>query len=149
MLTPEKKQFLIDAYNAAKSANHRWPGAAAAEASEETGWGQHMPPKSNNVLGIKVYKGWIGGMISANGTEQSANGSWSGPQRDLWCIFSSMEDCFREQMKILQEPRYAPAMAATTTEDYITSECRTWSTGLAKGQQVLIIYRAHKDLLNA
>jgi proteasome lid subunit RPN8/RPN11 len=59
-----------------------------------------------------------------------------------------MADCFAEQMKILQEPRYAKAMAAATPEDYILEECKVWSTGLQKGQQVLSIYHLHIDLLN-
>lgn len=149
MATQQQLDFLKQAYEAAKSANHRWPACAAAEACAETGWGQHMPPNSNNVLGIKVYKGWKGPAVGANGTEQSTDGKWSGPQADMWCVFSTIADCFREQVKILQEPRYALAMAATSPQSYIVAESHIWSTGLAKGQTVLSIYNAHKDILNA
>lgn len=147
MLAPYQIQFLKTAFAAATEAQHKWPAAAAAEAAQETGWGEHTPPNSNNVLGIKAYKGWTGKKVSANGTEQNKDGSWTGPQSDLWCTFPDMSGCFAEQMKILQEPRYAKAMAATTIEDYITEECRVWSTGILKGQAVLSIYHAHKDLL--
>lgn len=147
MASPEQLAWLASAYEAARSVNHKWPGAAAAESAVETGWGAHIPPKSNNVLGIKAYRGWMGSAVSATGTEQTKAGDWSGPQLDLWCVFPSMAACFAQQMKILQEPRYELAMAATTIEDYITKECRIWSTGILKGQAVLQIYHAHIDIL--
>ena len=147
MASPEQLAWLASAYEAARSVNHKWPGACAAEAAAESGWGVHVPPNSNNYLGIKAYKGWMGPAVSANGTEQYADGHWSGPQLDLWCVFPSMAACFAQQMKILQEPRYELAMAATTIEDYIVKECHIWSTGILKGQAVLQIYHAHIDIL--
>lgn len=146
MLSPAQISYLKTAFAAATEAQHKWPAAAAAESAQETGWGVHMPPDSNNVLGIKAYKGWAGKKVSADGTEQNTNGTWTGPQADLWCAFACMADCFREQVRILQEPRYALAMSATTIEGYIVEECKVWSTGILKGQSVLAIYHAHKDL---
>jgi len=147
MLQPYQIDFLKTAKVAAESAGHKWPGAAAAESAQETGWGPHTPPNSNNVLGIKAYRGWTGKKVSANGTEQNPDGNWTGPQKDLWCVFPDLAGCFAEQMKILQEPRYAKAMSASTIEDYIIEECRVWSTGILKGQSVLAIYKAHIDIL--
>lgn len=148
MASPEQLEWLRQAYQAAVAANHKWPGCAAAEAAAEAGWGAHTPPRSNNVLGIKAYKGWSGRVVSANGTEQNQDGSWTGPQSDLWCVFPSMADCFRQQMMILNEPRYAAAMMATDPVAYIIAECQVWSTGQAKGQIVISIWHAHNDILN-
>jgi hypothetical protein len=147
MASPEQLSALSRMYEAAKEAQHKWPGAAAAEAMVETGWLKHMPPGSNNVLGIKAYRGWTGPTVSSTGTEQAANGSWSGPQDDTWCVFDSPIACFEEQMMILLEPRYAAAMEAPTIQSYIIAECAIWSTGLAKGTAVLQVFNAHKDLL--
>lgn len=146
MTAAERTAFLLRMKTAA--AAHKWPGCAAAEAAMETGWGEHIPKNSNNVLGIKAYKGWTGPIVYANGTEQSPNGEWTAEQLDGWCVFASPQECFAEQMKILQEPRYAAAMAATTPENYIMAECRVWSTGILKAEGVLTIWRCHKDLLD-
>ena len=54
MVSPEQLAWLQSAFDAAKQANHPWPDAAACEAAAETGWGVHVPPNSNNVLGIKA-----------------------------------------------------------------------------------------------
>jgi flagellum-specific peptidoglycan hydrolase FlgJ len=147
MVSPQQIAWLKRMYAAAQGAGHKWPAAAACEAAAETGWGAHMPPNSNNVLGIKKFNGWTGPVVGAPGTEQNKDGSWSGRQADLWCVFASPQACFAQQVSILKEPRYAKAMAATTVEDYITEECHVWSTGQAKGQVVTRILHAHaKDL---
>jgi hypothetical protein len=106
-----------------------------------------MPPGSNNVLGIKAYRGWLGPTIDSTGTEQAANGTWTGPQDDVWCVFDSPTACFEEQMKILLEPRYAAALEAPTIQSYIISESAVWSTGLSKGMAVLTVYNSHNDIL--
>ena len=147
MATEQQIAFLTEMKAAAMAAGHKWPGAAAAEAADETGWGVHIPRGSFNVLGIKAFAGWLGPVVDASGTEQSANGAWSGPQADRWCMFNSYEACFAEQMRILGEPRYALAMTAATAEVYIAAESHIWSTGILKGQAVLQIWRAHQDVL--
>jgi len=141
--------WLVSAAQAAQKAGHKWPAAAACEAADESAWGISTPPNSNNVLGIKVFSGWTGPAVDANGTEQRPDGSWTGPQLDKWCVFPDLEGCFAEQVRILQEPRYAEAMAATAIEDYILKESAVWSTSLAKGRVVLAIYNAHKEALDA
>ncbi len=147
MASPAQLLFLTQMFQAAKDAQHKWPAAAACEAVCETGWGAHTPSGSHNVLGIKAYHGWTGPTVGAAGTEQNKDGSWTGPQPDRWCVFDSPASCFRQQMLILQEPRYAAAMEAPSIESYIAAECAIWSTGILKGQQVLQTYNAHKDLL--
>lgn len=178
MATPQQLEFLTAMYQAAYLAAVEDPdvpwrleitpedyaAAAACESCVETGWGAHMPPNSNNVLGIKAYSAWDGKVVSEDGTEQNKDGSWTGPQPDLWCVFDSPEDCFDEQLMILCEPRYARAAEATTVEGYdmpnpenpdetihvpgyIELECAVWSTGQAKGALVLQIYHAHASIL--
>lgn len=144
-MTPQQNLFLMAMYSAATRANHKWPKAAACEAAVETGWGAHIPKGSNNVLGIKAYRGWSGPTVTANGTEQLASGKYTGPQSDLWCVFEDTTACFAEQMLILKEPRYAAAMESPTVEAYIIAECAIWSTGHEKGALVLQIYNQHKD----
>lgn len=158
MATPQQIAWLTGTFFAAKLATQGAPwllkitpeqyaAAATCEAAAETGWGAHLPPNSNNVLGIKAYRGWTGKVVTADGTEQNADGSYTGPQSDLWCVFNSIEACFTEQIQILQEPRYADAQDALTIDAYILAECSVWSTGQAKGAIVLQIYHAHKNLL--
>jgi len=123
---------------------------AACESAEETGWGKSLPKGSNNYLGIKATKSWTGPVVGASGTEQNPDGSWTGPQADLWRVYANPQACFADQLHILATAKnpdgsliYAQALAAETPEDYITAECAKWSTGLAKGQQVTIIYDNH------
>lgn len=147
MASAEQLQVLQEMFRCAQQAGHKWPAAAACEAMDETAWGKDFPAGSYNVLGIKAYPGWTGPTVTADGTEQNPNGSWTGPQVDRWCKFESFVDCFKEQMLILAEPRYAAAMEAPTIEEYIVAECAIWSTSQQKGQAVLEIYRAHRDIL--
>jgi hypothetical protein len=150
---PLEIPFLQKMLAAAKSVNHPYPGAAAAEAWCETG-GIHFPPNSHNVLGIKAPHGWTGPTVLADGTEQNSDGSYTGPQSDLWAVFPDYASCFAEQINILHQATdgrgnllYAAALAATTIEAYIIAECKEWSTGLAKGIDTLETYNAHRDVL--
>lgn len=154
MPTPQQLEWLKAMKDAATAAGHRWPGAAAAEAADETGWGAHIPGNSNNVLGIKAGRNYIGRTVSANGTEQSANGEISGPQMDHWRCYETPQACFADQTKILNNQRrpdgslrYQTALNAVEVSAYIRAECFLWSTGLSKGHDVLLIYNAHKDIL--
>jgi hypothetical protein len=159
MVTPQQLLFLDKMFAAATYAARTftpwtlsispdaYAAAAACEAAIETGWGQHMPADSNNVLGIKNFRGYTGPVARADGTEQLPGGKWTAPTEDEWGMFKTTEACFVEQLLILREPRYAPAVAASTIEAYIIAECAIWSTGLAKGTSVIQTYHAHKDLL--
>jgi hypothetical protein len=155
MASPAQLQWLASTYQSALRAAtayspwtlgitpQQYAGCAAAEAAVETGWGAHLPPSSDNVLGIKAYDGWNGPVVGADGTEQARDGSWSGPQLDKWCVFATTDDCFAQQLRILQEARYAGARAAQGPLTYIALECAVWSTGQAKGEIVTQIYQAH------
>lgn len=154
MINANQLLFLKQVYAAALSVGHRWPKAVACEAAFETGWGKDMPPHSNNVLGIKALGKYIGPKVSANGTEQNADGSMTGPQHDQWRVYPVMSECIGDQTHILHTQldstgklAYRDALAATTIETYILNECRVWSTGTRKGSLVLQIYTDYGRLL--
>ena len=161
MLPPQDTQYLQTMYAAALAAAEAftpWPlnisptqyaACAACEAAEETGWGVHLPKGSFNELGIMQMGQWDGPSVAADGTEQNPDGTWQGPKKDFWCVFPDAQTCFTEQLKILTHPAYVQARAAPSPETYIAAECKVWSTGLAKGQQVTIIYENHGKALAA
>lgn len=131
-----------------------WAGAAACEAANETGWGVHTPPQSNNVLGIKALGSYDGPWVYASGTEENKDGSMTSPQLDKWRVYPTMVNCFQDQIHILTTQKdkdgnleYRKALTALTVEDYILAECFTWSTNTKKGPDVVATYHAHKDIL--
>jgi hypothetical protein len=142
-----KPIFLVPPPWLLKITPEQYAQCAACEAMAETGWGAHVPNGSLNWLGIKAYKGWTGPVVGAAGTEQNPDGTWTGPQSDLWCVFPSLEACFAEQLMILQEPRYAAACEATTPMQYIVAECAVWSTGQQKGATAVQIFNSHAQSL--
>jgi len=153
MATEQQLQFLKEMYESAKRADHRWPGAAACEAVTETGWSAHIPKGSNNVLGIKALGKYKGPYVTADGTEQNADGTFTIPASMAWRVYKTTDDCFRDQMVILTTQRngdgallYQKALDADTPEDYIVEESKIWSTGVLKGAIVLQIYKRYKEV---
>jgi hypothetical protein len=154
MGNPIEIPFLVKCKAAATEAAHPFPGAAAAEAWNETG-GIHFPPNSNNILGIKAFKGYAGATVFANGTEEVA-GVFTPPAVMRWRAYPSFADCFADQVAILRNERdahglltYQAALDAATPEEYIAAECPIWSTNTSKAQDVLLTYHAHLDVLGA
>lgn len=160
-MNPLERQYLTIYKAAAQDAGHPWPGAAAAEAWNETG-GQppmtlpHMPKLANgstsyNCLGIKAGRKYTGATVTADGTEQMADGEFTGPEADAWRVYPSFMACFADQLRILKTEgggkTYAAALAAKTPEDYIEAECPVWSTNRDKAAEVLATYKAHADIL--
>jgi hypothetical protein len=155
MGNPIEIPFLVKCKAAATEAAHPFPGAAAAEAWNETG-GIHFPPGSNNILGIKAFKGYAGATVFANGTEEVA-GVFTPPAVMRWRAYPSFAECFADQLRVLRSERrhpggpllYQAALDAKTPEEYIAAECPIWSTSTSKAQDVLLTYRAHLDVLGA
>lgn len=157
MANPLELEYLPIFFAAAQAAGHPWPGAAAAEAWNETGGTTHLllpSPDSFNCLGIKAGHHYTGKTVRANGTEENADGTFTGPQPDDWRVYASFEECFADQVRILNtQPdgrgglAYAAALGATTVEEYIAAECKVWSTNQEKARDVLLTYSAHKELL--
>lgn len=171
MITQAQYQFLVDAKVAARQAEHPFPGAAAAEAAFESTWGTSESAKGhNNLLGLKPPSWWQGSIFYKTTKEDlphpsHAPTSWKSPiwlytvsragvkwdiwQYDSpWCDFPSYETCFETQVRVLQaNPVYKLALAATGPEEYILNESSHWATDPARGQQVLLIFNSHKDVL--
>jgi hypothetical protein len=162
MASPQQVAWLKVMYTFAKMAAHAyqpWPlkiskedyaRAAACEAANETGWGAHTPPQSNNVLGITASKAYKGPSVSAMGSEGATTDTLvASPHK--WRVYASPEACFTDQLHILTTQKetdgsltYQKALDATNVMDYILAECREWSRLDAKGQDVLITLGAHK-----
>lgn len=147
-LTPAQRSlWLASMKQHAANAGHKWPGAAAAEAANETGWGEHYIIASHNVLGIKAFGSWKGPRYTANGSEQ-VGGVLTAPAPMDWRGYPTFEACFADQMHILTtDPRYWAALSAPTVESYIITEAHLWSTNAQKGRDVLLTYNSHKDVL--
>lgn len=77
----------------------------------ESGWGQHMPPGSNNPFGMKARKNETGPVVYVDTKEQRADGSWytiKAPFRK----FASFGEAFIEHAKLVgTAPVYAKARA--------------------------------------
>lgn len=149
MTTPSQERFLTQAKAAAKTAGHPWPAAAAAEAALESGWGRSSSAREhNNLLGIKPPSWWQGATFTAPTTEVY-DGRIT-PVVSGWAGFASWEECFACQVAILNRNKsYAPALAAKTPEGYILAVSKVWATDPNRGPNIVRIYRAHKDLLEA
>lgn len=158
MANPLELEYLPIFKAAALAAGHPWPGAAAAEAWNETGGMTHLllpSPDCFNCLGIKAGHGYTGAIVAANGTEENADGSFTAPSAMSWRKYASFEECFADQIAILHRQRdvpggplkYQAALDAATAEEYIAAECPVWSTNRQKAADVLATYRAHLDLL--
>jgi flagellum-specific peptidoglycan hydrolase FlgJ len=108
-----------DVAAAARAAMAKWKVPSSvqiAQYAEESGWGHHLPPGSNNPFGIKARlsaKGVpIDPYVIAGTDEQNFNGQahWHGPQP--FRKFSSIADAFDYHAQLLATASaYAPAMA--------------------------------------
>lgn len=99
--------------------NWRVPASVSlAQAADETGWGKHMPPGSNNVLGIKSLKGLPSVTV---GTDEVIHGKTI-EIRAPFAVFPSIEACFDAHAKLIAtDPAYAPAMACLPNVTAFTS----------------------------
>jgi hypothetical protein len=77
----------------------------------ESGWGQSMPPGSNNPFGMKARANETGPVVYVDTKEQRRDGSWytiKAPFRK----FASMAEAFEEHAKLVGTAKvYAPARA--------------------------------------
>lgn len=90
------------------------PKALLAQAALETGWGKHMPQRTdgssgNNLFGIKTGGRWQGDALAAN-THEYINGQRV-QQRDQFRAYSSAAESFNDYVNMLKSsPRYANAL---------------------------------------
>ena len=95
---------------AAQSAEAQWHVPASvtiAQYALESGWGQHMPPGSNNPFGIKA----VGGQPAVGvATKEFAHGHMI-TEEQPFAKFSSIAAAFDAHAKLLAtHPIYAPAV---------------------------------------
>lgn len=149
MLASQQTEFLQKAYGSAKLSNHIFPGAAAAEAALESGWGtSSLCLKANNLFGLKKPQHWIGPTINLP-TREFIDQQWITVMA-TWPAFKSWIECMEERMNTLKRvPRYAPALSATTPEDFIIEVSSAWATDPDRAKNVLSIYRKHINLLKS
>ena len=168
MSTPAQIAILRACRDAARTAQHPFPEAAACEAALETStplgsWFSSEGYLHKNLLGIKSTILWGGSTVWLHGTEYIKAGLpapstmrnpvklrvdggytvWGGLME--WCSFPDFVSCYQTQVRILHaSARYALALAAKTPEEYIALESAQWATGPTRGQVVTQIYEAHK-----
>lgn len=147
MLAAAQTDFLTKAYESAKQSGHIFPGAAAAEAALESGWGTSgLCLKANNLFGLKKPQAWTGPTISLP-TREFINEKWITVMA-VWPAFHSWVECMDERMNTLRRvSRYAEALAAQTPEDFIIDVSIKWATDPDRAKNVLSIYRKHISLL--
>lgn len=147
MITTQQQEWLITVYRAAIEAKHVWPAMAAAEACLESEWGQsELCFSSRNLFGLKRPSTWTGATISI-ATREFLRGKWVMVPA-TWPVFSSYTQCMTERMNVLRSnPCYAPALKASTAEEYIQLVSKVWATDPLRGQKALEIYRAHPAML--
>jgi flagellum-specific peptidoglycan hydrolase FlgJ len=105
-------QLSIETIAAAQSAMANWDIPASvtlAQYALESGWGQHVPPNSNNPFGIKAKPGQAFVTVP---TREVINGK-SMMVQAAFRAYDSLADAFDDHGRLLASaPVYAPAMAA-------------------------------------
>lgn len=147
MLASQQTEFLAKAYASAKQSGHIFPGAAAAEAALESAWGTSgLCIKANNLFGLKKSQGWTGKTVLLP-TREFIDEKWITVMA-TWPRFETWNESMAERMKTLRRvPRYAEALAATTSEDFIIDVSEHWATDPERATNVLSIYRKHINIL--
>ncbi|MFK7955622.1 MAG: flagellar assembly peptidoglycan hydrolase FlgJ [Lysobacterales bacterium] len=99
------------------------PSVIIAQAALETGWGQHVPQKSNgassnNLFGVKSSSGWRGDTTQHQTTE-----FLGGKLRNVVAQFRAYADpaeSVADYVELIsQSKRYAPAVNAKNSSDYL------------------------------
>lgn len=153
MATAEQIEFLKREYASAQMASHIWPAMAACEAALETGWGaSQLYQRGNNVFGEKQHDPPVFLTVTLPTLEFNAGQFVKVTAQFIW--FPTSIDAYISRMKTLRRlsseyPEYAAALAATSPEVFIESVSKRWSTDPNRAANVLEIYRAHGDILQA
>ena len=149
-MTPQQEAFLVECCAAAAAAGHVFPQMAACESALESNYGQsELALRGRNLFGEKISHPPTTKTLSLP-TREYLNGKWVTVQAQ-WCVFDTLEDCFRARMALLRRlapayPNYALALAATTPEAFVTAVSRTWSSDPRRAGKVLAIYRENGEL---
>lgn len=169
MATQVQLDALKRCYEAAKKANHIFPGAAACEAALESTWFTSILARiDNNLFGMKqhVHPEYATAILP---TREFEHGEWV-PTTAEWVKYPDWAACMTDRMatlvrlsKILKDGKqvfehYIAALAARTPQEYILEVSKGWSTdpgpppelvpGLGRANKVLAIYMAHAHLFD-
>jgi hypothetical protein len=107
----DQEKFIADLYPAAAKVSQETGMSKElilAQASEETGWGQHVLPGTNNIFNIKASPDWHGPTKTFNVWEiEGGKKVWKDQE---FRVYGSAEEALRDRVKFLEgNPRYAKA----------------------------------------
>lgn len=106
-----KEKFIADLYPAATTISQETGMSRElilAQAAQETGWGKHVLPGTNNIFNVKASAGWVGPTKTFNVWEIE-NGKKVWKDQDFR-VYGSVEEALRDRVKFLEENhRYANA----------------------------------------
>ena len=111
-MNTQQQEFFGKYSRAAQLSQQKWGVPASvtlAQAALESGWGQHVPPGSNNFFGIKNTD--HNNFVTAGTTEYTDSRDVPHAEQARFECFPTVEDGFEAHGKLLASlPRYRPAM---------------------------------------
>jgi flagellum-specific peptidoglycan hydrolase FlgJ len=131
-MTPQQKQFLLAAAEAARKSAHIFPEMAACEAALESAFGSsEIAREDNNLFGCKQHKHPIYGTHNVP-TREFENGAWE-VVNAAWIRYPDWASCFADRMSTLQRlapflPHYGRALQAQDPRSYVIQVSESWST---------------------
>ncbi len=156
MSTPNK-DFITNALAAALAAGHVQPQMVACEAALESAG--KMPDGAyqyghselarlyNNLFGTKIHQHSEYGSVNLPTKEYSSVKGWYTIDAK-WVVYPNWMASFEDRMSTLVRlkgiyPHYAAALVATDPITYVEQVSLTWSTGPARAQEAIKIYKQY------
>lgn len=139
--------FLHQAVEAARAAQHIFPEYAACEAALESAWGSsELSVRANNLFGRKQSHPPQGTSLALP-TCEFENGEWVTVAAE-WVMFRNWQECFADRMALLRRlapacAHYREALSAGSGAAFVASVSQSWSTDPQRAEKVLRIYGAH------
>lgn len=153
MLSPQQIKALKTLLEQARASDHIFPEYATCEAVLETAWGtSELFRDYRNVFGEKQSEHPIFWTVKLSTKEHIGDRDVTVLAPFVW--FPTIADSFTARMQLLERlagtyPEYAAALHATSGEEFVGHVSKRWSTDPLRAQKVLIIYGAHRDVLEA
>lgn len=151
------KDFITNAVAAAQAAGHVFPEMAACEAAVESagklpdgtyqyGYSE-LARLYNNMFGTKVHQHEEYGTINLPTKEYSSVKGWYVVEA-AWVAYPNWMASFEDRMSTLERlkgvyPHYALALTAPDPITYVEQVSLTWSTGPARAQECINIYKQY------
>lgn len=117
----DKLNFIVSIYCAARSISFEtglsWK-TMLAQAAQETGWGEKVLAKTNNIFNIKADASWKGKKLVFRVPEDTPDGKTIYVD-DPFRVYDHLEDAFRDRVAFLkQNPRYAKLFGPNTLGNF-------------------------------